>query len=434
MKFKPSRKFSSRFESEYQHTLFERIIKKGGICAINFLDTNAILNGLNTEIVNEPFLISSVTLMELEHIKTSGRKSEEVKYKARKAVRFLDKHPDLYTTIYFTEDVASILSEYGLPEDPDNKICACCEYWRRHNSDVVFISDDLCCKLIAKDIFKLSVTGLPKTQEEVYKGYKLFKGTTEQINESMSNINFDDWYCNEYLIIRNTDDSTVKEMRFDGEKFVSLKLPPSKFIKGKNALQRCALDMLMNPDITIAALLGTYGSGKTYLAMQMGLYAIQEKGRQAKMLGVREIIGEGKEPGYLPGDLDNKVGSFFDPLAHSLNGGIFELESLKQSGVLETNIPHFMKGTTYNDTIVLCDEAEDLTEKQLRLIGTRLGNNSRIFFSGDYRQSLLSTSSQNALAKMCNSFKGESNFGCIYLNTDVRSDTSRMFADLFYKE
>ena len=56
-------------------------------------------------------------------------------------------------------------------------------------------------------------------------------------------------------------------MRWDGEKFVGLKLPPSKFIKGKNALQRCALDMLNNPSITVCAILGEYGSGKSFLAL-----------------------------------------------------------------------------------------------------------------------------------------------------------------------
>lgn len=59
-------------------------------------------------------------------------------------------------------------------------------------------------------------------------------------------------------------------------------------------------------------------------------------------------------------------------LQDSLNGGEFELQSLKVSGVLDTNVPFFMKGTTYNDTVILCDEAEDLSESQIKLIGTRL--------------------------------------------------------------
>ena len=126
-----------------------------------------------------------------------------------------------------------------------------------------------------------------------------------------------------------------------------------------------------------------------------------------------------------------KVGKFFEPLTQSLNGGEFELQSLKMSGVLDTNVPFFMKGTTYNDTIVLCDEAEDLTQSQIRLIGTRLGENSKIYLAGDYKQSLLNKTINNPLIKMCNEFKGNEKFGCIYLGEDVRSETSKMFADLF---
>ena len=241
------------------------------------------------------------------------------------------------------------------------------------------------------------------------------------------------WSINEYLIIENTDDGTSKEMRFDGENFVALKLPSSKYIKAKNSLQRCALDILNNPDITIAAILGGYGSGKTYLSMQMALYNVREKGRASKVLGVRETMGEGKEIGFLPGEMEDKVGRFFEPLTQSLNGGEFELQSLKTSGVLDTNIPFYMKGTTYNETIIVCDEAEDLTESQIRLIGTRLGENSKIYLAGDYKQSLLTKTTNNPLIKMCNEFKGNRKFGCIYLGEDVRSETSKMFADLFEK-
>ena len=268
-------------------------------------------------------------------------------------------------------------------------------------------------------------------KENIYKGYKIIKGTYEQINIAMENMDFSDWNVNEYLIIQNIDDDSEKEMRFDGEKFVSLKLPSSKFIKAKNSLQRCALDILNNQDITIAAILGGFGSGKTHLSMQMALYNVNEKGYQSKILGVRSPQGEGKEVGFLPGDLNSKVEGFFEPLTQQLNGGEFELESLKQRGVLETNIPFYMKGTTYNDTILVVDEAEDLDEKQIRLVGTRVGSNSKIYFSGDYKQSVINTTTNNALVKMCNEFKGNKQFATIYLGEDVRSETSKMFADLF---
>lgn len=319
------------------------------------------------------------------------------------------------------------------PVRPDNRIVFSA-YTLSKVQDIEFISDDLCCKNIARKVFNLPVYGIVEPTNEIYKGYKVIKGDTNAINQAMAELDYSTWHINEYLIIENTDDGTTKEMRYDGQGFVALKLPSSKFIKAKNSLQRCALDILNNPDITIAAILGGYGSGKTYLSMQMALYNVKEKGRNSKILGVREVSGEGKEIGFLPGDMEDKVGRFFEPLSQSLNGGEFELQSLKVSGVLDTNVPFFMKGTTYNDTIILCDEAEDLSESQIRLIGTRLGENSKIYLAGDYKQSLLSKTVNNPLIKMCNEFKGNEKFGCIYLGEDVRSETSKLFADLFEKD
>lgn len=331
--------------------------------------------------------------------------------------------------IIVNNNVLDIIDKLGLENTPDNQICACASTIK----DVLFITNDIACKTIAKWIFGLNVSSTYEDGSEIYKGYQTIHGDTDTINSIIENMDYSKWHINEYLIIENTDDDSSKELRFDGTNFVALKLPSSRFIKGKNSLQRCALDILNNPDISIAAILGGYGSGKTFLSMQMALYNVQEKGRVAKILGVREVSGEGKEIGYLPGDMEDKVGKFFEPLTQSLNGGEFELQSLKMSGVLDTNVPFFMKGTTYNDTIILCDEAEDLSESQIRLIGTRLGQNSKIYFAGDYKQSLLTKTVNNPLIKMCNEFKGNEKFGCIYLGEDVRSETSKMFAELFEK-
>lgn len=378
---------------------------------------------------DEKFYISSTTLQELEHIKVSGNKDQETKYRSRKVLHILDENPTKYETIIVDKNILSIIDGEELENTPDNQICACAASLK----DVVFVTNDLACKTIGKWIFGLQVESICESGDEIYKGYKLIHGNTDTINRVMENMDYSEWNTNEYLIIENTDEGSSKEMRYDGEQFVSLKLPSSRYIKAKNSLQRCALDILNNPDITIAAILGGYGSGKTFISMQMALYNVREKGRASKILGVREVKGEGEQIGYLPGDMENKVGKFFDPLTQSLDGGEFELQSLKMSGILDTNVPFFMKGTTYNETVILCDEAEDLTESQIRLIGTRLGENSRIYFAGDYKQSLLSKTVNNPLVKMCNEFKGNPKFGCIYLGEDVRSETSKMFADLFEK-
>ena len=394
-----------------------------------FYDTNAILLLQDRILEDEKFYISSTTLQELEHIKVSRNKDEETKYRARKALHILDENSDKYDVVIVNTEIINIIEELGLENTPDNQICACASTI----DAVLFITNDIACKTIAKWIFKLNVYSNSENGEEIYKGYQTIRGNTKTINSIMENIDYSQWNTNEYLIIENTDDNSIKEMRFDGESFVSLKLPSSRFIKAKNSLQRCALDILNNPDITVAAVLGGYGSGKTYISMQMALYNVQEKGRISKILGVREVTGEGKEIGFLPGDIEDKVGKFFEPLTQSLSGGEFELQSLKMSGILDTNVPFFMKGTTYNDTIILCDEAEDLSESQIKLIGTRLGQNSKIYLAGDYKQSLLTKTTNNPLIKMCNEFKGNPKFGCIYLGEDVRSETSKMFAELFEK-
>lgn len=397
-----------------------------------FLDTNAVLD-LGKSIFNySPFMLSDVTLQELEAIKTNRNKIEDLRHKAKKVVKLLLNNLGKYEVIHFTSQVNSIMKGLGADDIPDNRICACVVRATQLTSEeIVFITSDLCCTVNAQDIFHLK-TETPKISEKIYKGYQLLKGNTAEIIETMSDPSFMNKFArNEYLLTYNIDTDSEGEMRFDGEKFVNLKLPPSRYIKGKNALQRCALDILNNQDITVAAILGCYGSGKTFLALRMALYAVCEKGYQSRAVGIREPIGEGRESGYLPGSLDEKLENYFLPLVHNLDGGEFELESLKQRGILESISPHYLKGTTYSSSILLVDEAEDLTEKQIKLIGTRLGEESRVFFSGDYKQSIINATESNALVEMIESFKGNKNFGCIYLNSDVRSSTSQMFANLF---
>lgn len=392
-----------------------------------FYDTCALLNA-GERAFAEPFYISVVTLREIESIKTNRSKDAEVKHKARKVTRLLNSHPEMYKVAnYATKAPATKLSIYD--GAPDYMICYDA-FQTKSIEPIVFVTDDLSCRCIARDVYKLEVTS-SDVEDDIYTGYIQFNGTADEINDYMEQLNTDSLFPNQYLILTDVETGKSTEMRFDGEKFVELRLPPSNYLKGKNSLQRCALDLLMNKNIEIVAILGTYGSGKSYLTTRMGLYHVNEKGNQAKMLGIREPSGEGAPVGYLKGTLEDKTRNFFLPLEQQLNGGEFELESLRQRGVLDTNIPYYMKGTTYNDTIMVVDEAEDLTEAEIRLVGTRLGQNSRIFMSGDYGQSLIDKTANNPLVKMCNELRGEKSFGCIYLDEDVRSSASKLFAELF---
>lgn len=267
----------------------------------------------------------------------------------------------------------------------------------------------------------------------VYKGYREIVGTAEQITEQLSNPV--GWYTNEYAIIKNISDGSEKEMRWNGEEFVALKLPPSKFIKGRNALQRCALDMLINPSITICALLGLPGSGKTFQAVQCGVYCVREKGYQGRILGLREPLNaaDGRELGFLPGGLSSKAEFTRIPFQQQFEGERWEVDRMQQRGEIEFNIIAYIKGQTFNSAYVIVDEAEDLSKKQIKLVGTRIGEDSKVVFDGDIKQSEIDTSDNNPLQLMCNELKGNPLFACVTLNEDVRSETSRLFASLFDK-
>lgn len=386
-----------------------------------FYDTCALLNA-GEKAFAEPFCVSLITLRELENIKTSRNKDAEIKHKARKVTRLLANHPEMY-------EVSGYAMRLNGELDADSMICLSAVQIAE-DEPIVFVTDDLSCRCIARDIYHLDVVS-SDADEDIYKGYIEFKGTADEINDYMAALDTSALFPNQYILLTDTDTGKTSEMRFDGEKFIELRLPHSGYLKGKNSLQRCALDLLMNRDIDIVAILGTYGSGKSFLTTQMGLYHVLEKGNQSKLLGIREPTGEGAPVGYLKGTLEDKTRNFFLPIEQQLKGGEFELEALRQRGQLDTNIPYYMKGTTYNDTIMLVDEAEDLSEAQIRLVGTRLGQNSRIFLSGDYGQSLVDRTANNPLVKMCNELRGEKSFGCIYLDEDVRSSASKLFAELF---
>ena len=395
-----------------------------------FLDTNVLIE--NPDYFSDvEFIISDKTLFELEEIKSSRSKADDVRSASRKAIRFLNDHKDQYEVIVYNNSIRELINSYNIPETPDNIICACAAWYSTNVIPIKFITFDVGCRVIAEQVFGLDVEEF-EHQDEIYKGYVKITGDTEYINNYMNDLDYSKWYTNEYIIINNTDDDSIKEMRFDGSMFVPLKLPPSKIIKGKNSLQRCALDLLNNQNITICALLGTPGGGKDYLSVRYGVYAVQEKGYQQGITVCREPISSGRESGYLPGTLDEKIGLYFKPIEEQLNGKEFEFNTLQQRGQLEVITPHYIKGRTFISQYMICEESEDLTEKQIRLIGTRLGEESRIIFSGDYKQSEILNTKENSLIKMCNFFKGNPRFGCIYLEEDVRSTTSKMFANMYF--
>ena len=149
---------------------------------IKFYDTNELLH--NMDMIEGDIYLSSITFQELEHIKTSRNKDEDVRFEARKVTRFLRDNEDKYKCITVTKEHYSILEDFNLPMDNDNLIIACAYLLQLEtDNDVEFYTDDLCCYNIAKNIFGLSCKSLLKDSKvEKYTGYKEVKVNTDEYN------------------------------------------------------------------------------------------------------------------------------------------------------------------------------------------------------------------------------------------------------------
>ena len=293
-----------------------------------YIDTNVLLP--HSKEIFEKYsdvYLSGFVLGELDNLKKNG-KSEEVKFQARRATRDIENNKDKIT--YIIDETGYDLPSCYDKENMDNKIISLLKKLYDEDNDFVAFSNDLLFRAKCKSLNILCEKFGTETSSSIYKGYKNLYGDTNFVNDFFTDINRGvnkyEFVINEYLLLYNTDMGKTSEYRFDGKKFVDLKLPDSKVIKGKNSLQRCALDLLNNKDISIACINGTVGSGKTYLCVRMGLHQVVDKGDFGKVLAIREALGEGKEVGFLKGTFEEKTEMFFKPIAHSLKNGDAELQ------------------------------------------------------------------------------------------------------------
>jgi PhoH-like ATPase len=301
-------------------------------------------------------------------------------------------------------------------------------------SDIASIATcDINIKIDA-ELLGIEIVDVIEASKELYKGYKELSLNTYEINDMFENlakgVNTYDLKINQYLILHNTDLNNVFEYRWNGHYLEDIKLPPSEVIKGLNSQQRCALDLLNNNNIPIKILAGNFGSGKTMLSVAMGLYQVLKKANYSKLMLIRNPIGSGEAIGYLPGNKEDKVGEFYKPVLQYLDGGEQQLTRLLQLGQLEMDIPWFLKGVTIASSFTIVDEAEDLDIKTLKLIGTRISNSSCIVFAGDYKQAEDKYIKKNGLFRLIDETKGNPLVGTVILQEDVRSEASKVFANL----
>lgn len=224
--------------------------------------------GLQDLAFKNEFYCSSTTLKEIEDIKTSSKKDSNIKYKARKLGRLFDENDNYIICNNSYDAITNVLKLYGLDDIPDNRIIADAWILKQKNQDVVFITNDISCKNIAKNILGLTVSSV-ETNIEDYKGYVEINPTDEELANIYQHLNENSLglLTNQYVVVRNSDNEVIDTMKWNGSEYkgISYKTLSNSNIgkvKPRNTEQTLAMDLLQDDDIPIKVLTGKYGVGR----------------------------------------------------------------------------------------------------------------------------------------------------------------------------
>jgi len=201
-------------------------------------------------------------------------------------------------------------------------------------------------------------------------------------------------------------------------------------INAKNKEQKFALELLTRKDIPLVTMTGIAGSGKTFLTLMAGLSGIYDKDYE-RIIVTRSLQPVGREIGYLPGNIREKMDPWLAPIFDNFryvfkDSSYFEL--MQQKGTIEVAPLAFIRGRTFNDAILIVDEAQNSTIHELKTIITRMGENSKIVLIGDVEQidtHYIDTLS-NGLTIVIEKFKKEKLAGHITLLKGERSDLATL--------
>jgi PhoH-like ATPase len=213
-------------------------------------------------------------------------------------------------------------------------------------------------------------------------------------------------------------------------------------IRPRNMEQSYALDLLLNDDIKMVTLVGKAGTGKTLLAIAAGLHKTMEEGIFHKLLVSRPIFPLGRDIGYLPGDVEEKLNPWMQPIFDNveflMNLSRAEKRAgrsyteLMDLGILEIEPLTYIRGRSIPNQFIIVDEAQNLTPHEVKTIITRAGDGTKIVLTGDPYQidNPYVDSTNNGLVHVVNRFKNEKAAGHITMSKGERSELAELAANL----
>ena len=204
----------------------------------------------------------------------------------------------------------------------------------------------------------------------------------------------------------------------------------------RNKEQSFAINLLMDPDVSIITLLGKAGSGKTLLAIAAGLQQVLDADNLYKKLVVsRPVQPMGKDIGFLPGTLEEKMNPWLMPIQDNLEflmGDKTALQTYIQSGVIEIEALTYIRGRSISNAFIIIDESQNLTRHELKTIITRVGEGTKIILTGDIEQidNVYIDETSNGLTYAVEKLKEHDIAGHIALQKGERSKVATLAAKI----
>lgn len=388
------------------------------------------------------FLLSSESIKELEHIKTNKNKTDELRYSARKAVRFLDSHQDNYKIIVYDASSSCDFSEFGLEDSPDNRIIRCALYAKDvlEYKDLTFVSNDILCRLIATTYFGLNAAALFDNHDDVYTGY-IEKILTEpemayfyeHIQENIFGL-----LTNQYIIIKNENNDIVDTLKWDGYEYRNLKFPNIKSnyfgsVKPYNGdiYQQMVLNSLSTNQVTMIK--GPAGTGKSYLALGYLLWLL-EKRKIEKIIVFCNTVAtlNSAKLGYYPGSKNEKLlDSAIGNMLSAKLGDSFGLEQMVAQGkILLLPLSDIRGFDTHGmNAGVYITEAQNMDISLMKLALQRISEDSICIIDGDYHAQVdlaQYAGDNNGMKRMSEVFRGYDFYGEVELKNIYRSRIAKI--------
>lgn len=354
--------------------------------------------------------------------------------------------------------VVSDFAFAGLPTEmnlsiPDHRILATAFTLMQQNkgANVRLVTKDINLRIKA-DVFDIDAMDFDPDEshhEEAYQGYKEIELEPAEIDSFYKDRGVDlsathKFFANEYLVMKdkaNPNHSAIG--RFDGKlnRVVPL-ISPSESIWGihpRNTEQSFALDALLNDEMLFVSLVGKAGTGKTLLALAAGLHKTLDEGRFQRLLVSRPIFPMGRDIGYLPGDVEQKLNPWMQPIFDNVEfllgadkKAAGRAQELINQGMLNIEPLTYIRGRSIPNQYLIVDESQNLTPHEIKTIVTRAGQGTKVVLTGDAFQidNPYIDASNSGLTYSVERFKGHKIAAHVALTKGERSELAELAANI----